>query len=528
MTNAGFLPDVHRRQFLQLLGGSAALIALNGCTIPSGVKLATPAAGAVEASSPQRGGVLRLVFTDDLLTLNPGTSSTFADVDVAKMLYDALFWVSEGEEGAPIYPMLAESWELNEDATVYTLHLRPNVVFQHGTPFTAKDVEYSINRMLDPASGTIAASLSMVERVEVLDELTVTIHLREPNVALPTVLGGPFAQIVPHDRTTEQLSETPAGTGPFVLAEYVPGERIVFKRNENYWDPERPYLDEVQVIVIPEVASQLAALTSGLVDFLQSVSLENLAILQESPDVTLLEGVQGYYPVFAMRVDQKPFDDVRVRQAIKHAVDRNALHSALMLGRGSVGNDQPMAPGTPFWAEIPPLDYDVEKAKALLAEAGYSDGLEVTLTIAEIGGPRINEAAVAIQEMVKAAGITVLLEKVPASSYYVEKYMQVPFYISWWPTLSDPETVMPVAFTASGIYNESGWSDPRAEELIAVARGEQDVEKRKALYAELQQLISEEGGVLIPYVAPLLQAVRKNVHGHIPALPTAAQKIWVG
>jgi len=482
----------------------------------------------LEAISPQRGGVLRLVFTDARLTLNPGTASTFADVDVAKMLYDALFWVSEGEEGAPIYPMLAESWELNEDATVYTLHLRPNVVFQHGTPFTAKDVEYSINRMLDPASGTIAASLSMVERVEVLDELTVTIHLREPNVALPTLLGGPFAQIVPHDRTTEQLSEKPAGTGPFVLAEYVPGERIVFKRNENYWDPERPYLDEVQVIVIPEVAAQLAALTGGLVDFLQSVSLENLAILQNVPDVTLLEGVQGYYPVFAMRVDQKPFDDVRVRQAMKHAVDRNALHSALMLGRGSIGNDQPMAPGTPFWADIPPLDYDVEKAKALLAEAGYSDGLEVTLTIAEIGGPRINEAAVAIQEMVKAAGITLLLEKVPASSYYVEKYMQVPFYISWWPTLSDPETVMPVAFTASGIYNESGWSDPRAEELIAAARGEQDVEKRKALYAELQQLISEEGGVLIPYVAPLLQAVRKNVHGHIPALPTAAHKIWVG
>jgi peptide/nickel transport system substrate-binding protein len=525
MNNSHLRVPFSRRHFLQLAGGSVALIALSACA-PAAPAVPAPVADAPDTTLPQRGGTLRVVFSDDLTTLDPATPISATDVATGFLLYNTLLRRSEGEAGAPLYPELAESWEINEDATMHTFYLRQDVVFQHGTAFTAKDVEYSINRLLDPTLGSgMAANLGAIDRMEILDDFTIAIHLAEPNVTLP--YSSVQVQIVPHDRTTEELRQEATGTGPFVLAERVSGERIVFKRNENYWDSERPYLDEVALLTIPEPATQTAALTGGTVDFLFTISLETMPLLENAPDVSILESSQGVYPVFVMRADQAPFDDLRVRQAFKHAIDRNALHTGLMLGLGTVGNDQPVGPGTPFWADVQPLAYDVETAKVLLAEAGYADGLEVTLVTADIGGPRLNDAAVAIQEMVKAAGITVTLEKVPVGAFYAEHYMQTPFFVSWWPVFSDPNGVLPLAYSSAGVYNESGWSDPRADELIIAARGELDFEKRKAMYAEVQKMISEQGGVIVPYVAPYLQATRSNVHGHIPGPRIVFQNIWL-
>lgn len=208
-------------------------------------------------------------------------------------------------------------------------------------------------------------------------------------------------------------------------------------------------------------------------------------------------------------------------------MDRAALLTALMDGRGNIGNDQPIGPGTPFWVDLQPLAYDVEKAKALLAEAGYADGVEVALSTSDIGGPRVNDAAIALQEMVKAAGFTITIDKVPVGDFWSQKYMQAPFFASWWPVFSDPNAVLPLAYSSDGFYNESGWSDPTVDELIAAGRAEQDAEQRKQIYAEAQQIISEQGGVLIPYFAPYLQAMRNRVQGHTPASRVVYQNVWL-
>ncbi|MFZ4850281.1 MAG: ABC transporter substrate-binding protein [Caldilinea sp.] len=517
--------SLNRRTFLQLLGSSAAVLSLNACT---SLPTQPPTDPASPGSLPQKGGTLRIVLPDDLTSLDPAVSIGIADVQFAFLLYNTLTRRSEGEAGAPIYPELAESWEINEDATAYTFHLRQNAVFQHGTPLTAKDVEYTINRLLDPTLGAgIGNSLNMIEKIESIDDFTISFHLKEPNVSLPFTLGGPGAQILPHDRSIDELLQQPSGTGPFVLAERTPGERIVLQRNPTYWDPERPYLDEIHLVVIPEPATQIAVLTSGAADFLYTISLESLPLLENAPEITVLESLQGTYPIFVMRTDQKPFDNPQVRQAFKHAIDRNGLRAAMMQGRGAIGNDQPIAPGTPFWADIPPLSYDIQQAKSLLAEAGYPDGLEVVLFTTDMGGPRVNDAAVSIQEMLKAVGVTVAIEKIPAGTFWSETYMQAPFFISWWPVFSDPEGVLPLAYSSSGFYNESGWSDPKVDELIVAARGTQDVNQRKAIYAEIQQVISEQGGVIIPYVAPTLQAIRNSVQGHIPGARIVGQNLWL-
>lgn len=519
---------ISRRQFLQLASAATSLLLLNGCASTPATAQTSAQNTASAADQPQHGGVFRVAFTDSVLTLDPHLAFSVVDVQLAYQAYEHLVRRGENEPGSPLYPELAESWEMSEDALTYTFHLRQGVTFHHGTPFTAKDVEYTLTRLRDPQLGLTAGNtLSDVDQVTVVDDFTVTIQLKTPNVSLPFMLSGYGVQIVPHDRTAEQLAQATTGTGAFYLTEQIAGERVVLKRNENYWNKEAVYLDEVHLLTIPEPATQISALSSGTLDLVYNIGVESLTMLENMPGVAILESTQGIYPLFAMHVTDKPFDDLRVRQAFKHAVDRPALVQALLQGRGMIGNDQPIAPNTPFWADVQPLAYDVEKAKALLAAAGFPNGLEVTLVISEFGGPRVSDAAIALQEMLKAAGIMITLDKVPVNTYYAEKYMQVPFFSSWWPGMSDPNGVLPFGYTADAIFNESGWSDPQLDELIVQARGELDLAARQKAYTQVQAIISEQGGVLIPYFASLLQAARTNVRGYIPGMQVRAQFIWL-
>jgi peptide/nickel transport system substrate-binding protein len=227
-----------------------------------------------------------------------------------------------------------------------------------------------------------------------------------------------------------------------------------------------------------------------------------------------------------MSVNEKPFDDVRVRQALKHSIDRNALQKVVLQGRGVIMNDQPVAPFSPLWANIPPLAYDVEKAKALLAEAGYPNGLEVTLTIAEIT-PGIMDAAVVIQESAKAAGITINLNRSPVGAYWAEQYMQVPFFVSYWPLESEPDPQLSLVYVSDGIFNESGWFDARVDTLISESRGSRDLATRKQQSAEIQQIISSEGANIIPYSMPIIMAARDTVRDLIPGQFIYPQFIWL-
>jgi peptide/nickel transport system substrate-binding protein len=481
----------------------------------------------VAPNEPQQGGVLRIAMPDGVTSLDPSTLVTTADISYGFMVYDTLTRRSEGEPGSPLYPQLAESWEMSDDALTYTFYLRQGVTFHHGSPFTAQDVAFTLQRLLDPDLGlSLRSTLSVIDRVEIVDDHTIIFYLTRPSVTLPYLLSSPGTQILPHDRTDEQRTTEPSGTGPFRFVENTPGERVVMARNENYWEAGLPYVDEVHFLEIPEAATQIASLTSGAVDVIAQVGIENLPALTAAEGIQILESMQGTYPLFAMNVTAEPFDDLRVRQAFKHAIDRNALQQVILQGRGIVLNDQPVTPASPLWAEIPALDYDVEKAKSLLAEAGYADGLEVTLSIAEVT-PRIVDAAVVIQAMLQEVGVTVNLNRVPMGAYWSEHYMQAPFFVSYWGSLGEPDMQLSMAYVTGGSFNESGWSDPRVDALVAESRGEGDLTMRKEQSAEIQQIISHEGGVIIPYLMPILAAARDNVRGFVPSTFIYGQFIWL-
>ena len=520
---------LNRRNFLQLTGGLALATfstLLVGCGNPA---TTTPTAEATKApDEPQRGGVLRIAVTEEVTNLDPTKFFSTTDTYLSFMLYDNLTRRSDSEPGAPLYPQLAESWEMSDDALTYTFFLRKGVTFQHGTPFTAKDVEFSIQRLLNPDLGLSSRPVvaPVVDRLEIIDDHTIRFHLKRPSVTLPYILSTPGLAIMPHDRTDEQFTTEPSGTGPFKFKEQVAGERTTVVRNENYWDAGRPYLDEVQLLVIPETPTAIASLTSGTVDMVTAVGIAALPSVTGVEGIRVLESPQGTYPIFVMSVNEKPFDDVRVRQALKHSIDRNALQKVVLQGRGLIMNDQPVAPFSPLWANVPPLAYDVEKAKALLAEAGYPNGLEVTLTIAD-ATPGIMDAAVVIQESAKAAGITINLNRFPVGAYWDEQYMQVPFFISYWDLISEPDPQLSFQYISDGIFNESGWGDARVDTLISESRGSRDLATRKQQSAEIQQIISSEGANIIPYSMPIIMAARDTVRDLIPGQFIYPQFIWL-
>lgn len=516
----------NRRHFLKFAGGAVALLGLSACG-PAGAPVISQAKATPAPVTPQPGGVLRIAVDDDLTNFDPALVLSNSDLLLSPHLYDNLVRYGEDANHNPIhYPNLAEAWELSADALRYTFHLRRGVTFSHGTPFTAQDVAYTIQRILDPALvSPLASNLLTLAKVEVVDDYTVIFHLTQPDVALPAVLALSGMGMVPHDRTSQQLATEPAGTGPFTLRVRTPGERIVLQRNEHYWDPKLPYVNEVQFLLMPEPSARAAALSGDTVDLLPNTSNSVMLALANDPNVTLLESFTGHI-LFTMRSDHKPFDDVRVRQAFKHAIDRPALLQAILQGKGVVGNDQPIAPVNPFWANTPALAYDVEKAKQLLAAAGYTNGLTVTLTVAEIG-PNVVEMAVVLQEMVKAAGITLTLDKTPVELYWDKVLSNAVFFADLWPVPSEPDIVLSLGYLSNGKWNISKWGSSQLDALIFQAKGERDQAKRKQLYAEVQRIISTEGAVLIPLFAPFYVATRANVHGIAPGEGIHAQFIWL-
>jgi len=516
---------LNRRQLLQWLGGAATGLTLAACT--AGTPPAQPEVAASPSSQPQRGGVLRIAFADTLTQLDPALAVSNAEIAYGFTVFENLTSVDYTDPAYPVIPALAESWATSEEGRVWTFQVRAGVKFHHGAPLTAQDVVYTMERIMDPALGSAGNSqLQLVEGVTAPDALTVQFTLRNPHVEFARVLATFALQIVPQGYSSEQLATAPVGTGPFQVKSHTPGERLVLVRNEAYWEQALPYLDEVQHLYITDPSAQQAALTSATVDLLAQVSAPTLALLEAGPPLTIIEYPLGFYPVFAMRVDQKPFDDLRVRQALKHAVDRDALRKVVWRDHGTVGNDQPVPPASPFWADAPALAYDVEKAKALLAEAGYANGVTVPLAVAEIT-PGIVDAAVALQEMAKAAGITITLERTATDSYWAEKYMQTPFFVSFWPGLADPDEILTFAYHAQGFFNESGWSKPEVDQAIEAARAENDPAKRQALYADIQQVIATEGGVLIPYFSPQFMALRNAVQGVPPYVVPLVRGAWL-
>jgi peptide/nickel transport system substrate-binding protein len=448
-------------------------------------------------------------------TLDPHFATTQSDIMLNHQVYDYLVYVDETNA---VVPHLATEWE-SADGIVWVFTLRDGVVFHDGSPVTAEDIVYSFDRLRDPGVGTPTVSLyENVESVEALDPLRVQFTLTVPNPEFPADAGDYHAAILSKD--SDEAAGKWIGSGPFVVESYDPEDRAVLAKKTAYWltgtDGESlPYLDGITFIFSPDQNGQIAALQGDELQFVPGLSAELAAQVQADDSLRLIKNPSNMHFVIHMRSDEgRPTADVRVRQALMLATDHQAIADTVRPGLALVGNGTPVGPAyKAYYLERPPQQ-DTAKAKQLLADAGYADGLEITLyaqTSADVPG-----IATVWKEQMKQIGVEVDIQSIPPDVYYGEgdsSWLEVDFGITDWGTRAVPLNYFKLAYVGGALYNESHWSDTEFDELTAQIESELDDAARAELYKKAQEILIERGPVIVPYVVEAVAGVSAAVDG---------------
>lgn len=460
-------------------------------------------------------GLLRIAMSSLPNTFDPPLFTTPGAYICGFIIYDSLVWL---DQSLTPQPRLAEHWESDKTGRQWTFQLRRDARFHHNTPFTAEDVVYTMTRLLDPTLNSPQLSvLGFINEVKALDAYTVRFSLDTPNPDLPLLLAAPQTCILAHDYPIKQMLTNPSGTGPFRFSALLRGEHVYYIRNQDYWAADQIPLTEIQQIHIGDFAEQVTALLQDEVDLLVDIEVDAIDQLTANPDTVVLEAPSGRYQPLVMRVNGTPFHDNRVRQALKACIDRTALQQQVLYGRGEVGNDHPVPAISPYWADLPLQSQDYAKARQLLAEAGYTTGLQLQLVTAN-AAPGMVKLAQVVQAMAKPAGIQieVIEVKVSGDIYFGNYWGRPPFFISIWEFRPSIYETFAIGYYSQSAWNETGLVIPKLDQVLDEARGALDPERRKTLYKEAQQLMIEEGAVIIPYFQPVLTALRKRVQGFMP------------
>ncbi len=465
------------------------------------------------AQAPRRGGTLRVSVDQAPGKLNPLQHRVGPEYLLGEMLYSGLTRLGPDMSAQPD---LATSWSSNETLTEWTFKLRPNVTFHDGSKLTAQDVAASFAAMLDPATGSPARSnIGPVDSVTAVDDLTVVAKLKGAYADLPVAFAYTNAKIVPAAVLSGQmarLDREAIGTGPFRLVSYEPSRLTVMERNPAYYDPERPYVDRVEVQLFPDSAARTGAIISSQNDLMLSVSVTEFERLRNAAGVKALRTPSGQFLNIIMGCDQKPFNDVRVRQALSLTLDREALVDLVAEGLGSVGVDTPVNSAYRFNRELPAKKPDMARAKQLLAEAGYPRGLELTLIASDRPNTRA-QLAVAIREMAKPAGFTINVQTMAHATFLDQVWTKGPFYIGLYNMQPSMDGIFGLLYTSNAAWNETKWNNAAFDKLIDEARRTADDDRRRALYGEAQKLVYDEVPSLVPVFFDLLAAQRDYVQG---------------
>ncbi|MDB1087491.1 ABC transporter substrate-binding protein [Streptomyces sp. ACA25] len=500
----GYLP--HRRQVLLsalALTGGAALTACgqDGSGSPEKSPAATP------AGEPTPGGVLRY----GTVAAGGGSAATdphgilFNQSDWIRLaaLYDVL--VAPAGKGG-VEPRLALSWEAEENATRWRFRLRDDARFTDGSPVRAADVLHSMKRMAEQSmmNGDRLGTVD-IEGCAAEDDHTLLVTTSEPDAELPRTLAG-VVFVVPEG--TEDFDE-PVGSGPFRLTA-LGGQSATLARNDDWWG-EPPHLDGLEIRGFADPQALAAAVTSGEIDVASDVAPAAARTADQDDRLGVLSrSAANGYPLL-MRLDQAPFDQEKVRQAVKLAVDRQALVDAVFLGYGTPGNDAPCADDPSYPDSLQPPERDLDAARALLAEAGHPDGLDVELHTTT-AYPAMSTAAALLERQLGEAGLHVTVREHPPETYWSEVYLQEPLCTGVYAGVGFPTWARQTALSSSA-YNETGRRDEAFDEAFASAMAEEDEDRRVEQVTALQEEIATEGGLVAWGAGDGLDVHDARVHG---------------
>jgi peptide/nickel transport system substrate-binding protein len=410
--------------------------------------------------------------------------------------------------------LLAESIEPGKTPKEWTIRLKQGLTFHNGKPVTADDVIFSIRRILDPKDPKVgAASIGYIDekKLKKMDDQTVRVTLEFANAGFPDDLGQYFNAIVP----TDYDPDNPVGTGPFKYVSFTPGQQSEFAKFADYWEGGKPYADKLIIIDFPEDTARVNALLGGQVDAIDNLPAAQMQSVKSNPNLRVLSSETGAWQPFTMRVDQAPFDDVRVRQAFRLIVDREQMIQQVLSGQGSIANDLYARYDPVYASDLPQRQQDLEQAKSLLKQAGQ-EGLTVELVTAPVF-QGIVEAAQVFAQQATGAGVNVKLRKVDSGTFYdPDKYLSWTFAQDFWASRAYLSQVAQGDLPDSP-FNETHWKDPKFIDLIQQARAEVDDAKRKDILHEAQTMQYEQGGYIIPYFSNIIDAYSAKLGGFVEA-----------
>jgi peptide/nickel transport system substrate-binding protein len=486
--------------------------------------LATAAAGALILTScssgesvdlgggsgtPAQGAVLRAAIGGEPDQLDPHRTSSYFSFQVLENVFDTLV---EPDENLEMQPALAESWTVSDDQLTWTFELRDGVTFHDGSDFTAEDVVYSYDRIVDEELAN-AWKFAAVTDVVAVDEDTVTITVAQPTPNLLSNLGGfkGMAIVSEENVTSGDIQTTPIGTGPFKVDSVVSGDSITLSANADYWGGA-PALGGVTFSFISEPATALAALRSGEVDWTDVVPDQQVAELQENEDLTLETSPSSDYWYLALNENKEPWSDVRVRQAIAYAIDREAIVQATSYGTAS--ENQLAIPEDSVWfTEYDTYSTDLDKAKQLLDEAGFTGGTLDFLATSDY--PETVTAAQIIASNLEPLGIDVQIRQPDFSTWLDEQNSgNFDLLMMGWLGNIDPDDFYYAQHHSTGGSNAQGYSNPQVDELLDAGRTETDEATRKDLYAQAATIIADEASYIYLYNPSVIQAWSPKVEGY--------------
>ena len=468
------------------------------------------------AGTPKSGGTLRVAAAagsakEDLDIHAPAL--TMPSMNMRFNMYDSL--LEKSPEGV-LGMALAEEVVPNDTATEYTVKLKSGLEFHDGKPVTADDVVYSFQRIMDPKNPGLAAPQLLgltMDGIKKVDDLTVSFVLESANSIFPEALSAYSCGIVPTGYDPKGATGA-IGTGPFKVTDFLPGQKGVFAKHENYWRTDGgPYVDTLELIEFADSTAQLNALLGGAADYCQMVSGAQRKVA-EGGGMALLEAKTGSWIPFTMRTDIKPFSDNKVRQAFRLIVSREEMIAQAADGMQWLGNDMyaPFDPGYP--ADLPQREQDLEQAKSLLKEAGY-EGLSVELTTSTSVSSGAPAAATVFAQQAKGAGVTVKVNNVSGDVFWGDEYLKYPFAMDNWGArgylAQAGMGTMPKAF-----YNETHWDHPEWLALVEEAYATVDDAKRNELITQASTIEYNEGGYIIYAFDKQVDAFSPKVAGAVP------------
>ncbi len=495
MTGAAFT----RRTVIGAGLTGAGLLALGGCGGDSSPKAA------------RRGGTVRVATqaasTSD--TLDPAKGGTSTDYTRHFMLYSGLTTI-EDDTLVP-KPALARAIE-SDDRVTWRFDLRRGVRFHDGSELTAEDVIHSLLRHKDPAVGSKMSTIA-AQFAEVRSEGRhgVIVRLSSANADLPTILAQPQMLIVKGG----QKRPDGTGTGPFRLEEFKPGVRTAVVRNAEYWVPDRPKLERIELIAIPDEVSRVSALLSGDVQIINAINPRSVRRVEADQGYRIMATPSSLYTNVVMREDSLPTGNPDFVQAVKLMLDRPLINRAVFRNYATIGNDQPIAPFQPYFnPNVPQTQLDTDKARWHVQRSGLT-GVRIPLYCSTAAEGSVDMASI-LQEYGSRVGLNFSVNRMPADGYWSTHWMRHPMTFGNCSPRPTADLIFSLFYDSNAQWNESGWKNERFDRLLVEARGEPNEARRGEMYGEMQQIVHDKCGVAIPVFISLIDGYDRRLKGLRP------------